>query len=34
MIYTLRGSEVEIIALVLDIIDHKDYDKKFGYRKR
>ncbi|MFH1915794.1 MAG: hypothetical protein ABIJ21_00880 [Nanoarchaeota archaeon] len=34
MIYTIRGSEVEIIALILDIVDHKDYDKKFGYRKR
>ena len=33
MIYTIRGSEVEIIALILDILDHKDYEKKFGYRK-
>lgn len=34
MIYTLRGNEIEIIALILDIFDHKDYDRKFGYRKR
>lgn len=34
MIYTLRGSEVDIIALILDILDHKGYDKKFGYRGR
>ena len=33
MIYTIRGSEIEIIALILDIIDHKEYNKKFGYRK-
>ncbi len=33
MIYSIRGSEVDIISLVLDIINHKDYDKKFGYRK-
>jgi len=33
LIYTIRGSEVEIIALILDIIAHKDYDKKFGYKK-
>ncbi len=33
MIYTIRGSEIEIIALILDIIDHKKYNKKFGYRK-
>jgi len=31
MIYTIRGSEVEIIALILDIFNHKNYDKKFGY---
>ncbi len=34
MIYTIRGSEVEIISLILDIINHKDYNKKFGYRKK
>ena len=25
MLYTIRGSEVDIIALVLDIINHKNY---------
>lgn len=36
MLYTLTNdeSEIEIIAFVLDIIDHRKYDKKFGYRKR
>ena len=33
MIYTIRGSEVDIIALILDILDHRDYEKKFGYKK-
>lgn len=33
MIYTIRGSDVEIISLILDIMNHKDYNKKFGYRK-
>ena len=34
MLYTLTDgeSEVEIIAFVLDIMDHKKYDKKMGYR--
>jgi mRNA-degrading endonuclease RelE of RelBE toxin-antitoxin system len=34
MLYTLTDgeSEIEIIAFVLDVIDHKQYDKKFGYR--
>lgn len=34
MIYTIRGSEVEIISLILDILNHRDYEKKFGYRKK
>ena len=34
MIYTLESDEIEIIAFVLDIIDHDDYNKKFGFRKR
>lgn len=35
MLYTLTAgsSGVEIVVLVLDIIDHKKYDKKFGYKK-
>lgn len=35
MLYTLTaGEEVEIIAFVLDVIDHKGYNRKFGYRKK
>ena len=34
MIYTLESDEIEIIAFVLDIIDHKEYNKKFKFRKR
>ena len=36
MLYTLTDgeSQVEIIAFVLDIMDHKKYNKKFGYRGR
>jgi len=34
MIYTLESDEIEIIAFVLDIIDHDEYNKKFGFRKR
>lgn len=36
MLYTLTNneSEIEIIAFVLDIIDHKKYNKKFGYKER
>jgi len=35
MLYTLTNNEeVEIVAFVLDIIDHPTYDDKFGYRGR
>ena len=34
MLYTMKGSAVEIICFVLEIIDHKHYDKIFGYRKK
>ncbi len=36
MLYTLVEGEtkIEIVAFVLDIIDHKDYNKKFGYNKK
>src|SRR3989344_8141368 len=34
MIYTLESDEIEIIAFVLDIIDHNEYNKKFGFKKR
>jgi len=32
IIYTLRGNKVEIISMVLNIFDHKKYDKLFGYK--
>jgi len=36
MLYSLTDSEtkIEIIAFVLDIVNHPTYDRKFGYRKR
>jgi len=35
MLYTLTEGEtkIEIIAFVVDIIDHKIYNKKFGYKR-
>ena len=36
MLYTLTNgeTEIEIIAFVLDIMDHDKYNKKFGYKKK
>jgi len=33
MLYTLRTekNEIEIIAFVIEILDHKKYNKRFGY---
>lgn len=33
LIYTIRGSEVEILSIVLDIYNHRTYEKVFGYKK-
>jgi hypothetical protein len=34
MLYTLNTNEVKILAILIDIMDHPSYDKKFGYRKK
>ncbi len=34
MIYTLEGSKIEIMAFVLDIFDHDDYNKRFGFKEK
>jgi len=34
MLYTIKGDQIEIVCFVLDIIDHKEYNKKFGYRNK
>jgi hypothetical protein len=36
MLYTLVEGEakIEIIAFVLDMVDHKEYNKKFGYKNK
>lgn len=34
MIYTVKGNEIEIISFIIEIVDHKTYDKIFSYRKK
>jgi hypothetical protein len=34
MLYTLKGSQVEILCFILEICNHKKYNKIFGYRKK
>ncbi|MEF8848671.1 MAG: hypothetical protein V5A68_06000 [Candidatus Thermoplasmatota archaeon] len=31
LIYTIVGNEVKIIALILEWMSHKDYERRFGY---
>ncbi len=33
LIYTIEGNKIEIFLFVLNIVDHKDYNKLFGYKK-
>ena len=32
LIYTITGNQIEITCFVLDISNHRDYDKTFGYK--
>lgn len=32
LVYTITGNQIEIINFIIDIFDHKKYDKIFGYR--
>ncbi len=32
MLYTIKGDQIEVICFILDILNHKDYNKKFGYK--
>lgn len=34
LMYTIIGDEVKIITFVLEFMDHKKYDKLFGYKKK
>lgn len=31
LIYTLRGNEIEIISVLIEWFDHKNYERKFNY---
>lgn len=32
LIYTITGNNIEIINFIIDIFNHKKYDKVFGYK--
>ncbi len=34
MIYTIKGNNIEIVSLIFDLMNHKNHNKKFGYKKK
>lgn len=32
MMYALKGNNLEIVAIIVDILNHKEYNKSFGYK--
>lgn len=32
MLYTIEGTKIEILVFVLNIMNHKEYNKLFGYK--
>ena len=32
MIYTIIGEQVRIVTVILEVMDHKEYGKRFGYK--
>ena len=34
LLYTLVGNQVEIVAILLEWLDHKNYERRFGYKSR
>lgn len=34
MLYTIKGDQIEVICFILEILDHPNYNKLFGYRKK
>lgn len=31
MIYTIVGDEIRLVSIIIEVLDHKRYDRKFGY---
>ena len=34
MLYSITGNEIRIICFILEICDHKKYNKLFGYKRK
>lgn len=34
MLYTIKGDQIEVVCFILEITDHKGYNKRLGYKNR
>jgi hypothetical protein len=34
LLYSLKTEEIEIVAIILEWLDHKNYERRFGYKTR
>src|SRR3989344_2839498 len=32
LVYTITGDQIEVISIILEWFDHKEYNKRFGYK--
>ncbi len=32
--YTIRGNRIEVLSVILEWLNHKSYEKRFGYKSR
>lgn len=33
LIYTIKGTEIQVLAVILEWFEHKEYERKFKYRR-
>ena len=33
MLYTISDEELKVIAFIIDVVDHKGYNRRFGYKQ-
>jgi len=34
MLYTIKGDKIEVICFIVEILNHKNYDALFGYKRK
>mgnify|MGYP001589468417 CR=1 FL=1 len=34
ILYTIKDNKIEILAIILEVVNHKEYNKLFKYRKK